>query len=110
MLQYYGDLNELGDAKVCHQGVVFGLKPVFVSIRERKRAVLQSDHGAKTVILTGVTKTVCYRFLPVIKPTARWVMNDGDHDAVILGGGARGCCPRSKHSMITMGLPQSGQR
>ena len=36
-------------------------------------------------------------------------MNDDDHGAMILTGGARGCCPRSKHSMITMGLPQSGQ-
>ena len=105
----YGDLNDPGGVEVSIQSIVFALELIFIAFRGLIGPILRSDHDDKTVIRSGSTKRVCYRFFPVKEYAERCATNDGDHAAMILGGGARGNCPRSKHSMITMGLPQSGQ-
>ena len=110
MLGYYGDLNGRGGVTAYNQSVAFVSMPIAIAFRRQGRPFLGVDHCDKTAILTGSTKAVRYRFLPVIKYPERCDANAGDHHAMIPAGGARGSCPRSKHSMMTMGLPQSGQR
>ena len=106
---YYGDSNGRSGVTARYQSAVYVPIPLPIAFQSHGRPFLGVDHGDKTAILTGLTKAVRYRFLPVIKYPERCDANDGDHNAMILGGGARGSCSRSKHSMITIGLPQSGQ-
>jgi hypothetical protein len=64
---YYGDLNSRGGVEVCNQSTVFIPMPISIAFRSQGRPLLGADHGDKTVILAGTTKTVHYRFLPVTK-------------------------------------------
>jgi len=106
---YYGDLNGRSGVTACNQSTVFVPIPLSMVFRSQSRPFLGVDHGDRTAILTGMTKAALSRFLPVKKYSERCGANDDVHHAMILSGGARGCCPCSKRSMMTMGLPQSGQ-